>query len=209
MPKFNPHIGALPIHICQKMGYDWIVSDVGWDKFAGKRVLDFGANGYPFIALLAKWGAEAHWTDRDPKCAATMAKLAAQWGVTLREHKLGTGTGFDIIIASNAIQHNHDGAGKLYRRLRDSLADNGRLCAVEALAHGKSEWNDRRPDPCWHRTLEDHAALWRDADLRLVLTRFFTYDYRADGSKETAEWIDPVNGDMTRAVRVCARLERT
>ena len=208
VPKFNPHIAALPIHICQKMGYDWILSDIIPQQLPRNTVLDFGANGYPFLPVLVGYGAAGWWCDRDRKCEPAMAKMAKQHNIALPEYKLGGPERFNIVVASNAIQHNQEGALEIYQRLRDALADGGRLYVVEALGHGKSWWNDKRADPCWHRTLDDHAALWRGAALRLIRMGFFTYTYNADGAKEAAEWLSPVNGDLSQASRVCARLER-
>jgi len=205
-PAFNPHVHALPVHVCQKMGYDWIISDVTPDGFRGKRVLDFGPNGYPLLPLLAKWGADAWWHDRNPGCAATMANLAEKSNVIISEQKaLIARPEFDIIVASNAIQHNHDGAETLYGRLVAQLNDGGRLYVVECLAHGKSYWDTGRADPCWRRTLSDHAALWAAAGLRLIRTALFHYGLA--GGPDAA-WVSPVNGDMAAATRVCARLER-
>ena len=209
MPKLNQCVAALPVSICQRMGYDWIVSDVTPGGFKGKRVLDFGANGYPFIALLAKWGAEVWWHDRDLRCAATMEKLAKQWGVRIREQKaLVTRPEFDIVIASNAIQHNHDGAVKLYQRLRDNMKPDGVMYVVEALEHGQSRWDTSRKDPCWRRTLADHAELWKNAGLRLIRTGLFSYASKSGDAPETSSWVSPINGKIEAANRVCARLER-
>ena len=209
MLKLNPCVASLPVSICQRMGYDWIVSDVRPDGFKGKRILDFGANGYPFIALLAKWGADVWWHDRDVRCAATMAKLSAKWKVRIREQKaLVARPEFDIVIASNAIQHNHDGAVKIYQRLRDNMKPEGAMYVVEALAHGQSKWDTGRADPCWRRTLADHAELWKGAGLRLIRTGLFSYTGKVGDAAETASWVSPINGKIEAAHRVCARLER-
>ena len=200
-PEMQPEIAALGTSICQRLGYDWILRSIKRNGgVEGKSVLDFGPNGYPFIGLLAKMGATAAcWTDRSPAVAARMLHVERRFGVELREVLLAVPCTYDVIVASNAIQHNVTGADEIYATLAARLADGGALYVVEALTHGKDKWMEQRADPHWSRTLASHGALWAGAGLRREAAAFFDYNYHAN----TGRWTE-----LRGASRVVALLRR-
>lgn len=201
----RPCIAELPppAHICQKMSYEWFFRAIGEDNWKAYSVLDFGPGGYPLAALLARFGARVSWLDRDPRCSGLMAGLAKSWAVALKPRPALKGEPVDVVIASNAIQHNETDAGNLYRAVADILTPSGCLLVSEKLAQGESRWAAERKDPCWARTLADHEALWRAAGLVPRFRAQFWYSWNADPAKESAYWTTP-----ERAVQVVARLER-
>lgn len=198
-PKVNP----LAVGICQRMAYRWFLECIGEDSLKGMRVLDFGPNGYPLSAFLAQQGAEVSWVDRDPAVAEKMVALEARYGVELREVRLPVIGPQDIVIASNAIQHNREGALELYGALWWLILERkGRLYICEALTSKTAYWDDKRPDPCWVRPLADHEALWKDANLSCRTKAFFKYRSAKTRGDEKGAWVP-----ASEANRVVAELE--
>ena len=205
-PPVDHRIEVMNLHMCQRLGYDWILGHIGRNGgVQGKRVLDFGPNGYPLIGLLALMGAEGFWCDRGGDVPRKMAEVERRYGVKLQQVELGEARDMDIIIASNAIQHNRDVDG-LYEALAGALARGGDFYVVEALTgYGAANWDDRRSDPHWLRCAREHKASWGRASLYPVDLVTFAYKWNDDRAKEHGAWTD---GEEANRIMACLRKRR-
>lgn len=192
---FRKIVADLPVHLCQKATYDWFLRITG-ENLKGKKLFDFGPGGYPFCALAARLGAEVSWLDRNEKIGSEMAALSRRYGVTLRKRQYKDTSKVDIVVASNAVQHNHTGAEVILRMFRDILLDGGCVLLSEKLAQGQTVWLAERSDPCWARTLEDHRELWTTSGLAPKTIAFFNYTWNTDPAKESVYWTSPDNGNQ-------------
>jgi len=194
-----PAVARMDVHIAQAMGYDWMLRDLA-DTAEGARLLDFGSGGYPLIVELAGMGAAAFWMDRDDAVAQKMQALATRTKTILTRYMEPMGGTFDIIVASNAVQHNHE-VGPVYDLLRRLLAPSGRLYVVEAVTDREAYWDGARVDPCWYRPATMLREQWQAAGLRSEREAFFRYRFARDAADETAAWCGEPGAN-----RVVARL---
>ena len=204
-PTVRPVVAALGLHMCQKMCYDWFLDAV---DVRGCKVLDFGCSDYPLATFLTKLGAEVWWHDRDEEACKRQAARAVSAGVTT--HRLdGNAPKFDIIIASNSLQHNKDGTEQILAGLAGRLAQGGKVCIAAKVTCSASRWDGARPDPCWVRSVDDHQALWRSAGLQPVVRQgrevigYLHYSWNRDTKLEIGRWEMP-----DRANEICALLEK-
>jgi len=204
-PIVRKAVADLGMHMCQKMTYDWLLDAV---DVRGLKVLDFGCSDYPLSSFLAGLGAQAWWYDRDAEACKMQAKRASQAGVATRMLDADAGP-FDLIIFSNTLQHNKDGAHAILASMVARLKPDGRVFIAEKLTGQASRWDDGRNDPCWIRNMKDHKALWRSAGLvpsmrqhREVIS-YLVYSWERDTANEVGAWTVE-----TEAGEVCALLER-
>lgn len=205
-PTVRPAVAALSnMHMCQKMCYDWFLDAV---DVRGRKVLDFGCSDYPLVTFLAKLGAEVWWHDRDEEACKRQAALAVSAGVTT--HRLDANAPqFDIVIASNALQHNQEGVEQILAELAGRLAPGGNVCIADKMTCSTSRWDGARPDPCWVRNIDEQRTIWRSAGLRTAVRQgrevigYLNYSWNRDRNLEVGRWEMP-----DRANEVCALLEK-
>jgi SAM-dependent methyltransferase len=203
--SIRPAVKALGMHMCQTMVYDWVLNAV---EVRGRKVLDFGCSDYPLATFLAKLGAEAWWHDRDEALCKRQAERCVAAGV--KTHRLdGTAPKFDVAIASNALQHNRNGGADALADIVGRLAPGGKVCIAEKVTGCASRWDDKRPDPCWVRSMADHRSFWNKAGLKPVIRQnreaisFLQYSWDRDVTAETGKYVlaDEAN-------EMCALLEK-